>query len=108
MIDKNKEFFSPPYYFFLKETNNKYYLYFSIANTLNEARQKDDVVSFVREKEQDVKKFLKSLLKSKKQPTQKEVKDELEELQALLAFRPNVTEGSYFTNSRKLIELGRT
>jgi len=80
MIDKNKEFFSAPYYFFLKETNNKYYLYFSIANTLNEARQKDDVVSFVREKEQDVKKFLKNLLKSKKPPAQKEVKDELEEL----------------------------
>ena len=34
-------------------------------------------------------------------------KDELEELQALLDFRPNVTEGSYFINSLKLIGLGR-
>jgi hypothetical protein len=35
-------------------------------------------------------------------------KDELEELQVLLNLRPNVTEGSYFTNSLKLFGLGKT
>ena len=34
-------------------------------------------------------------------------KDELEELQALLKIRPNVTEGSYLTNSLKVFGLGR-
>jgi hypothetical protein len=34
-------------------------------------------------------------------------KDEVEELQVLLNLRPNVTEGSYFTNSLKLIGLGK-
>jgi hypothetical protein len=34
-------------------------------------------------------------------------KDELEELQVLLDSRPNVTEGSYLTNSLKLMGLGK-
>lgn len=34
-------------------------------------------------------------------------KDEVEELEVLLNLRPNVTEGSYFTNSLKLISLGK-
>jgi hypothetical protein len=80
MITKNKEFFSPPYYFFLKETENKYSLYFSVENTLSEARKKDDFISFQKEKEQEVKRYIKNIFKGKKPTSTKEVKDELEEL----------------------------
>ena len=41
MITNNEEFYSSPYYFFIKETKNKYSLYFSIEGTLLEARKKD-------------------------------------------------------------------
>ena len=60
MIINNKEYFSSPYYFFLKEGNNKYSLYFSIEDTLNEARKKDEVVHFKKEKiEMTLKNFSK-------------------------------------------------
>lgn len=80
MIINNKEFYSSPYYFFLKETKDKYSLYFSVEDTLTEARKKDEVVHFKKEKEGDVKKYLKNTIKGKKKKTTKNVKDELEEL----------------------------
>jgi hypothetical protein len=80
MIQSNKEYFEPPYYFYLKEYNDKYTLYFSVANTLTEARKKDDIISFVKDKEEEVKLHVKNILKSKKKKTTDEVKNELEEL----------------------------
>jgi hypothetical protein len=80
MITKNREFFSPPYYFFLKETENKYTLYFSVEDTITEARKKDDFISFQKEKEQDVKKYIKNIFKGKKPTNTKKMKDELGEL----------------------------
>jgi hypothetical protein len=80
MISKNREFFSPPYYFFLKETENKYTLYFSVEDTITEARKKDDFISFQKEKEQDVKKYIKNIFKGKKPTNTKKMKDELGEL----------------------------
>jgi hypothetical protein len=80
MIINNKEFFSSPYYFYLKEGNNKYSLYFSVEETLTEARKKDEVVHFKKDKEKDVKKYLSKVLKSKEKKTTKKVKNELEEL----------------------------
>jgi hypothetical protein len=63
MLINNKEFYQAPYYFYLKEHDNKYTLYFSVEPTLTEARKKDDLVTFAREKEQEVKKHLRSLIK---------------------------------------------
>lgn len=80
MLINNKEFYQAPYYFYLKEHDNKYTLYFSVEPTLTEARKKDDMVTFAREKEQEVKRHLRSLIKQKKQTSTSEVKDELEEL----------------------------
>ncbi len=62
MIQSNKEYFEPPYYFYLKEYNDKYTLYFSVANTLTEARKKDDIISFVKDKEEEVKLHVKNIL----------------------------------------------
>jgi hypothetical protein len=80
MFINNKEFYHAPYYFYLKEHDNKYSLYFSVEPTLTEARKKDELITFAKEKEKEVKKHLKSLLKQKKQTSTAEVKDELEEL----------------------------
>lgn len=80
MIINNKEFYSAPYYFFLKEYNDKYSLYFSVENTLTEARKKDEMVSFVKDKEKDVRDYLKKIVKDKSKKTTKDIKGELEEL----------------------------
>jgi hypothetical protein len=80
MIINNNEYFSSPYYFFLKEYNDKYTLYFSVAETLNEARKKDDFISFVKDKEDTVKSYIKNIIKTKKKKPTDEIKGELEEL----------------------------
>jgi len=80
MIINNREFFSSPYYFFLKETKDKYYLYFSAEETLVEARKKDEVVSIPKGKVGSLKKYLSKILKTKKKISTKDMKGEIEEL----------------------------
>ena len=80
MIINNKEFYSSPYYFFLKETKDKYSLYFSVEGTLSEARKKDDVIHFIKDKENDVRNYLKNIVKGKKRKSTSDIKGELEEL----------------------------
>jgi hypothetical protein len=80
MIINNKEFYSSPYYFFLKETKNKYSLYFSIEETLTEARKKDEVIKIPKGKLEIVKNFIEKVLKSKKKKSTKDMKGEIEEL----------------------------
>jgi hypothetical protein len=80
MITNNKEFYSSPYYFFLKETKDKYSLYISIEETLTEARKKDEMVMIPKDKIEHVKKYLEKIVKDKKKKTTKKVKGEIEEL----------------------------
>jgi len=80
MIINDKEFYSSPYYFFLKEYKDKYSLYFAVEDTLTEARKKDGMVKFSRDKEREVKNYLKNLLKGSVKKNTDEVKNELEEL----------------------------
>jgi hypothetical protein len=80
MIINNREFFSSPYYFFLKETKDKYYLYFSAEETLVEARKKDEVLSIPKGKVNVLKKYLSKILKTKKKVSTKDMKGEIEEL----------------------------
>ena len=40
MITIDKEFYSSPYYFFLRDKGNDYSLYYSVEETLTEARKK--------------------------------------------------------------------
>jgi len=80
MIINNNEYFNSPYYFFIKEHKDKYTLYFSVAETLTEARKKDDFITFVKDKEDNVKSYVKNILKSKKKKPTDEIKGELEEL----------------------------
>jgi hypothetical protein len=80
MIPVDTEFFSSPYYFLMRDKGDKYSLYFSIENTLTEARKKDEVVHFSKEKGEKVKKHLKKITKEKKIKDTKTLKTDLEEL----------------------------
>ena len=45
-MEFNKEYFSSPYYFYIKEGKETISVYFSVSNTLTEARKKDEVIKF--------------------------------------------------------------
>ena len=68
MITTDSEFYSSPYYFLLRDKGNKYSLYFSVEENLNEARKKDEVIHFEKEKGEKVKKHLKKVAKEKNLP----------------------------------------
>ena len=80
MITTDAEFYSSPYYFLLRDKGNKYSLYFSVEENLNEARKKDEVIHFEKSKGEKVKNHLKKVAKEKKVKTTKGLKKDLEEL----------------------------
>lgn len=80
MIIENQEFFSSPYYFFLKDKGKNYTLYYSVENTLTEARKKDKMVKIPKEKVEMVKKYLERLIKQKNKKNSEEVGGEIDEL----------------------------
>lgn len=80
MITTDKEFYSSPYYFFLRDKGKDYSLYFSVAETLTEARKKDEMIKVPKEKVKHVKSYLEKLLKGKKKKSTKDVSSELDEL----------------------------
>lgn len=80
MIEIDKEFYSKPYYFFLKEKANDFNLYFSIEKTLTEARKKDVMIKVPKDKVEMVKKYIKSLTSKKTDKSTKEVEGEIDEL----------------------------
>lgn len=80
MIAIDKEYYSSPYYFFLRDKGNKYSLYFSVEETISEARKKDEVIHFEKSKGKKVKSYIDKLTKEKKIKSQKKIKKDLEEL----------------------------
>lgn len=80
MIKVDQEFFSSPYYFFLRDKGKDYSLYYSAEETLSEARKKDEMIKVPKDKVEKVKKYLETLLKSKKKKNTKEVGGEIDEL----------------------------
>lgn len=80
MITVDKEFYSSPYYFLLRDKGDKYSLYYSVEENLNEARNKDEVIHFEKSKGEKVKKHLKKVAKEKKVKSTKTLKKDLEEL----------------------------
>lgn len=89
MIAIDKEFYSSPYYFLLRDKGNKYSLYFSVEQTLTEARKKDEVIHFKKEKGEKVKRHLKKVAKEKKVKDTKTLKKDLEELVNVDGAMPN-------------------
>lgn len=80
MISVDKEFYSSPYYFFLRNKGDKYSLYFSAEETLSEARKKDEVIHFNKKDGKKVKNYLEKITKEKKKKSTKTIKSDLEEL----------------------------
>jgi hypothetical protein len=80
MINENQEFFSSPYYFFLKNKGKDYSLYFSVENTLTEARKKDKMIKIPKEKIDIIKNYLEKLIKAKSKKNSDEVGGEIDEL----------------------------
>ena len=80
MISIDTEFYSSPYYFLMRDKGDKYSLYFSVEGTLTEARKKDEVIHFSKEKGEKVKRHLKKISKEKKIKDTKTLKTDLEEL----------------------------
>ena len=85
-MEFNKEYFSSPYYFYIKEGKDSISVYFSVSNTLTEARKKDEIVKFDKKDKEEVKKTISKIQKEKKLKTNTEVKklltkkkDELDE-----------------------------
>ena len=60
-MEFNKEYFSSPYYFYIKEGKDSISVYFSVSNTLTEARKKDEVVKFNKKDKKEVEKITSSL-----------------------------------------------
>lgn len=86
-MEFNKEYFSSPYYFYIKEGKDSISVYFSVSNTLTEARKKDEVVKFNKKDKKEVEKTISKIQKDKKLKTNSDIKktlskkkDELEEL----------------------------
>ena len=52
--------------FFLRDKGDKYSLYFSVEGTLTEARKKDEVIHFAKNKGEKVKKHLKKVANREK------------------------------------------
>ena len=80
MLTVDQEFYSLPYYFFLKDKGNDYSLYLSAEKTITEARDKDIIIKVPKSKLEAVKKYLEKVLKGKKKKSTKELKGEIEEL----------------------------
>ena len=80
MITTDKEFYSSPYYFFLRDKGKDYSLYFSVESNLTEARKKDEMIKVPKDKVKLVKQYLEKLLKDKSKKSTKDMKGEIEEL----------------------------
>jgi len=80
MLKTNEEFFGSNYYFLLREKKDGGHLWFSVANTLLEARKKDEYIKVPKDKIEKLKKHLEKLVKDKTKKNTKELKGEIEEL----------------------------
>ena len=81
MINYNQEYYSSPYYFYLKDKGDKISLYYSVEETLTESRKKDRKVDFDKKDSPKVKSLISKILSKKKQPKNTdEVEKELDEL----------------------------
>jgi len=65
MINFNEEYFSKPYYFFLKDRGDKVSLYYSVSETLSESRKKDEKMDFDKKDSPKIKNLIGKIMKNK-------------------------------------------
>lgn len=80
MIKEGVEYFTSPYYYFLKDKGKNFSLYFASENTLSEAKQKDVVLKVPKDKVDIIKKYLEKCKKEEKKKSTEQMKGEMEEL----------------------------
>lgn len=80
MIKLNTEFYSSPYYFWIKNREDHYSIILSSEQTISEAKKNVEVVTVPKEHIEKVMFYLKKLIGSGKKKNTKEVKGEIEEL----------------------------
>ena len=76
-MEFNKEYFSSPYYFYIKEGKETISVYFSVSNTLTEARKKDEVIKFDKKNKEEVQKTISKIQKEKKLKNNSDIKKTL-------------------------------
>lgn len=81
MINFNKEYFKNDCYFYLKDKGENFSLYYSVANTISESRQKDERKDFSKKKLKKVESLIKKYLTNKKSPSKKELDKELNDIE---------------------------
>jgi hypothetical protein len=77
-----KEYYKHPYYFFLKEGKDSITLYYSVENTLSEARKKDEQIKFSKKDKKSVEKELTKVFQEKKIKDNKTLKKHLEKVKS--------------------------
>jgi hypothetical protein len=65
MLKLNEEYFGSNYYFLLREKKDGGHLWFSVANTITEARKKDEYVKVPKDKIEKLKQHLEKIIKRK-------------------------------------------
>lgn len=80
MLKLNEEYFGSNYYFLLEEKEEAGYLWFSIANTIVEARNTDEYIEVPKDKILTLKAHIEKILGGKKKKSAKEIKGEVEEI----------------------------
>lgn len=73
-----KEYYLSPYYFFLKENKVSVSLYFSVENTITEARKSDNRIDFIKNDLRKVKEVIYEIVKSKKKFSKSDIKKKFE------------------------------
>lgn len=77
-----KEYFKSPYYFFLKEGRDNITLYFSVNDTLTEARKKDEEIKFHKKDKKSIEQELTKIFKEKKLKDTDSVKKHLSKMKS--------------------------
>ena len=80
MINFNEEYFSKPYYFFLKDRGNKVSLYYSVSETLSESRKKDEKMDFDKKDSPKIKNLIGKIMKNKSVKSTDEVTKSLKNI----------------------------
>ena len=74
MITFGREYFSNNTYFFLKKNENKIDVYYSVNETISEARELDELISLPLNSEKTLLTLVEKVMKSKKKFTKDDLK----------------------------------
>jgi len=80
MINFNEEYFSKPYYFYLKDRGDEVSLYYSVSETLSESRKQDKKMDFDKKDSPKIKNLIGKIMKNKSVKSTDEVTKSLKNI----------------------------